>query len=141
MLMPRRFILDDFPRNITEARLLDEMLESRNQPLQRAIELSDSNANLLDTRITGRLTHLASGRTYHTIFHPPKQHMKDDITGEPLTHRPDDTVKNTRERSSIYREHLSPISDYYKRKGIWREVDGSSGPIEVCDSIMNAIHR
>lgn len=136
-----RFILDDFPRNVTEARLLDEMLESRNQPLHRVIEVGVSDSHLLDRRITGRLTHLASGRMYHTIFHPPKEYMKDDITGEPLVHRSDDTVDTTRERLSIYNQRVSPISDYYKRKGIWREVDGSSGPVQVHSSIMNAIYR
>ncbi|KAJ9247691.1 hypothetical protein DTO207G8_7921 [Paecilomyces variotii] len=135
------FVLDDFPRNLTEARLLDQMLESQNQRLHHAIELGVSDTGLLESRITGRLTHLASGRLYHTIFHPPKEYMKDDITGEPLVHRPDDTVRNMRDRLNIYRERMTLIPDYYKRKGIWREVDGSQGEGQVFNSILREIER
>jgi adenylate kinase len=75
------------------------------------------------------------------IFHPPKEYMKDDVTGEPLVHRPNDSGKVFRERLSIYHQRIGPITDYYKRKGIWRQVDGTPGPIPVFNSILNALDK
>src|SRR6266516_1634547 len=75
------FILDGFPRTVAQAERLDEMLNARGQKLQHAIELQIDDS-LLVSRITGRLIHPASGRSYHKIFSPPKEPMKDDITGE-----------------------------------------------------------
>lgn len=62
-----RFILDGFPRNVAQAEKLDEMLEKRKQPLEHAVQLL-VNDNLLVSRITGRLIHPASGRSYHKEF-------------------------------------------------------------------------
>ena len=70
----RRFILDGFPRTVPQAEKLDQMLEKKDQKLQHAIQLL-VNDNLLVSRITGRLIHPASGRSYHKEFacvlHPP----------------------------------------------------------------------
>jgi adenylate kinase len=83
----RRFILDGFPRTVPQAEGLDAMLKERGQTLQHAVELQIDDS-LLVARITGRLIHPASGRSYHTTFNPPKEAMKDDVTGEPLIHNP-----------------------------------------------------
>ena len=83
------FILDGFPRTIPQAEKLDSMLESRKTPLQKAVELKIDD-ELLVARITGRLVHPASGRSYHKLFNPPKKEMTDDVTGEPLVQRSDD---------------------------------------------------
>ncbi len=78
------FILDGFPRTVPQAEKLDEMLVAKKQELQHAIELKIED-QLLISRITGRLIHPASGRSYHREFNPPKKSMKDDITGEPVS--------------------------------------------------------
>ncbi|KAI7332886.1 Adenylate, partial [Hortaea werneckii] len=83
------FILDGFPRTVPQAEKLDGMLAAQQKPLKHAIELQ-LNDELLVARITGRLIHPASGRSYHKIFNPPKQSMTDDVTGEPLIQRSDD---------------------------------------------------
>jgi adenylate kinase family enzyme len=80
------FILDGFPRTVIQAERLDDMLKRSGQKLQHAVELQIDDS-LLVARITGRLVHPASGRSYHRIFNPPKEPMKDDITGEPLVQR------------------------------------------------------
>jgi len=84
------FILEGFPRTVTQAEGLDDMLKKENKPLKHAIELQIDDG-LLVSRITGRLVHPASGRSYHKVFNPPKDNMKDDITGEPLIQRSDDS--------------------------------------------------
>ena len=74
------FILDGFPRTVPQAEKLDDMLNAKQQALKHAIELQIDDS-LLVARITGRLVHPASGRSYHKIFNPPKYDMTDDVTG------------------------------------------------------------
>ncbi|ORX45949.1 adenylate kinase [Piromyces finnis] len=124
------FILDGFPRTVAQAEKLDEMLEKRNQKLDTAIELTVDDS-LLFKRITGRLVHPASGRSYHKIFNPPKVEGKDDITGEPLIQRSDDTEAALKKRLIAYHKQTVPVADYYKKKGIWRGVDASQPPSAV----------
>jgi adenylate kinase len=74
------FLLDGFPRTIVQAEKLDALLEKRNQSLDSVVEFLIDDS-LLVKRITGRLIHKASGRSYHEEFNPPKVPMTDDITG------------------------------------------------------------
>jgi len=74
----RGFVLDGFPRTVPQAQKLDEMLEKRHSKLDQAIEFSIDDS-LLVRRVTGRLVHPASGRSYHTEFNPPKKTMTDDV--------------------------------------------------------------
>ncbi|KAK6389053.1 adenylate kinase, partial [Oleoguttula sp. CCFEE 5521] len=83
------FILDGFPRTVPQAAKLDSMLSQKRSPLAHAIELQIPDS-LLVARITGRLVHPASGRSYHKLFNPPQKSMTDDVTGEPLIQRSDD---------------------------------------------------
>ena len=93
------FILDGFPRTVAQAEKLDEMLGNKNQELKHAVELQIEDS-LLVARITGRLIHQSSGRTYHKIFNPPKKEMTDDVTGEPLIQRSDDNEDALKKRLS-----------------------------------------
>ena len=72
---------------------------------------------LLVSRITGRLVHPASGRTYHITNHPPKVHMKDDVTGEPLIQRSDDNAETLIKRLKSYHSMTTPVVEYYKKRG------------------------
>ncbi|KAL1955615.1 hypothetical protein VTO42DRAFT_8348 [Malbranchea cinnamomea] len=129
------FILDGFPRTVAQAERLDEMLNARNQKLQHAIELQIDDS-LLVSRITGRLIHPASGRTYHRIFNPPKEDMKDDITGEPLVQRSDDNVEALKKRLVTYHAQTAPVVGYYKSTGIWKGIDASQEPGQVWKSLL-----
>lgn len=100
------------------------MLEERNQKLQHAVELQIDDG-LLVSRITGRLVHPASGRSYHKIFNPPKQTMKDDITGEPLIQRSDDNADALKKRLITYHQQTAPVVGYYQKTGIWKGIDAS----------------
>nr|CAD7263840.1 unnamed protein product [Timema shepardi] len=73
------FLLDGFPRTLPQAEKLDHLLEKRNESLDAVIEFSIDDAYLV-RRITGRLTHPSSGRSYNEEFHPPKVPMKDDVS-------------------------------------------------------------
>jgi len=131
------FILDGFPRTVVQAEKLDEMLESRKKPLNSVIELMIDD-NLLVSRITGRLIHPSSGRTYHREFNPPKIAMKDDVTGEPLIQRSDDNVASLKKRLESFHKQTVPVAEYYKKKNIWYGVDASQSPKAVWAS-LNAI--
>ncbi|KAF2274283.1 adenylate kinase 1 [Westerdykella ornata] len=129
------FILDGFPRTVTQAEKLDEMLAASRKPLQHAIELKIDDA-LLVSRITGRLIHPASGRSYHSIFNPPKEPMKDDITGEPLIQRSDDNADSLKKRLVTYHTQTAPVVEYYRKTGIWKGVDASQEPGQVWKSLL-----
>lgn len=129
------FILDGFPRTVAQAKGLDEMLVKENKPLQHAIQL-EIDDGLLVSRITGRLIHPASGRTYHKVFNPPKDTMKDDVTGEPLIQRTDDNADTLKKRLATYHSQTSPVVAYYKDKGIWSGIDASQEPGLVWKNIL-----
>lgn len=112
------------------------MLSEQQKPLKHAVELQIDDA-LLVARITGRLIHPASGRTYHKIFNPPKAAMKDDVTGEPLIQRTDDNAETLKKRLGTYHAQTAPVVSYYKKKGIWSGVDASQEPSVVWQSLLN----
>lgn len=132
------FILDGFPRTVPQAQGLDAMLRARNQKLQHAIELQIDDS-LLVARITGRLIHPASGRSYHSTFSPPKEPMKDDITGELLIQRSDDTADALKKRLATYHKQTTPVVDYYQKTGIWKGVDASQQPGQVWKNVLEIL--
>ncbi|KKK13904.1 adenylate kinase cytosolic [Aspergillus rambellii] len=134
------FILDGFPRTVAQAERLDDMLDARKQKLQHAIELQIDDA-LLVARITGRLVHPASGRSYHKIFNPPKEEMKDDITGEPLIQRSDDNADTLKKRLGTYHAQTAPVCEYYKKTGIWKGIDASQEPGQVWKSLLGVFDK
>jgi len=130
------FILDGFPRTVVQAERLDSMLASRGGKLDHAIQLEIDDA-LLVSRITGRLVHPASGRSYHRLFNPPKEPMKDDVTGEPLIQRSDDNAETLKKRLVTYHQQTAPVVDYYKRTKIWQGIDASQEPGVVWKTLLN----
>jgi adenylate kinase len=101
------FILDGFPRTIVQAQKLDEMLAESGDKIDGVVEFKIDDKVLVD-RITGRLVHAASGRSYHLLFNPPKREMVDDVTGEPLMHRSDDNAEALVKRLDAY--HAQTVS-------------------------------
>lgn len=111
------------------------MLKAKSQPLAHAIELQIDDA-LLVARITGRLVHPASGRSYHKIFNPPKEEMKDDVTGEALVQRSDDNEGALKKRLATYHDQTAPVVNYYQKTGIWKGIDASQEPGQVWKSLL-----
>jgi len=128
------FVLDGFPRTVTQAKKLDEMLENRKEKLDSVIQMLIED-QLLISRITGRLIHPGSGRTYHKEFNPPKKVMTDDVTGEPLIQRSDDNVETLRKRLAAFHQQTGPVAEYYKTKGLWHGIDAAQSPSVVWDSL------
>jgi len=131
------FLLDGFPRTVVQAEKLDELLEKRKSSLDSVVEFGIADSILL-RRITGRLIHSSSGRTYHEEFNPPKVPMLDDITGEALSRRSDDNAKALKKRLEQYHAQTSPLVDYYSKKGIHVKVDAALKPKVVFANIEAA---
>ncbi|KAI8983807.1 adenylate kinase 1 [Pilobolus umbonatus] len=132
------FILDGFPRTVSQAGMLDIMLRAMNIPLSNVINLI-TGKNTLEERISGRLIHADSGRTYNTSFIPPSVPMKDNVTGESLTQRSDDIPFVLQSRLSEFNKHTEEILSYYESKGILNTVDASRTADEVSDSIHSIL--
>ena len=102
------YLLDGFPRTIPQADAMREF----NIDVDYVVEISVDDAEIIK-RMSGRRAHLASGRTYHTIYNPPKEEGKDDVTGEPLVQRDDDKEETVKKRLDIYHEQTEPLINYY----------------------------
>ena len=128
------YLLDGFPRNLFQAKKLDEMLAAQNEQIDNAIELCVDDKTVV-TRIAGRRFHLASGRSYHIKFNPPKVDGKDDVTGERLVQRDDDNEETLQSRLITYHEQTKPLVKYYEEKGILVSIDGIGTPDEIFSRI------
>jgi adenylate kinase len=93
----RGLLLDGFPRTAVQAEKLDSFLASKRQKIDHAVEFKVNDSILIE-RVEGRRVHLASGRSYHVKFNPPKVEGKDDETGEPLIQRKDDNAEVLKKR-------------------------------------------
>lgn len=116
------------------------MLDKRHTALDAVIEFSIDDS-LLVRRITGRLIHQSSGRSYHEEFHPPKSPMKDDVTGEPLIRRSDDNVEALKKRLASYHTQTKPLTEYYGLRGLHYKIDAARGAKDVfanIDSIFSS---
>ncbi len=102
------FLLDGFPRTITQA----DALKAERISLDAVIEI-DVEDEVIVQRISGRRVHPASGRVYHVKHNPPKVADVDDETGEPLVQRVDDKEETVRYRLSVYHDQTSPLKEYY----------------------------
>ncbi|RXW13207.1 hypothetical protein EST38_g12649 [Candolleomyces aberdarensis] len=130
------FVLDGFPRTVPQAQKLDGMLSARGEKLDSVVQLLIDD-QLLISRITGRLIHPASGRSYHKTFNPPKKTGIDDITGEPLIQRSDDNAETLTRRLKTYHTQTGPVVDYYKAKGLWHGIDAAQSPKVVWDNLRS----
>ena len=102
------FLLDGFPRTIPQAEAMKEAAIT----IDMVIEIDVPDNVILD-RLSGRRTHLASGRIYHIHNNPPKIQGKDDLTGEDLVQRDDDKEETILKRLSVYHSQTKPLVDYY----------------------------
>ena len=104
------FLFDGFPRTIPQA---DAMKEA-SVPIDAVVDIDVPDGEIIK-RMSGRRAHLASGRTYHIVFNPPKVEGKDDVTGEPLVQRDDDKEETVRKRLEVYHDQTEPLIGYYQK--------------------------
>lgn len=122
------WLLDGFPRTRGQAEELNKMLGKHDADLNLVVEL-DVDQNVILERIEARWIHTASGRVYNLDYNPPKTPFKDDLTGEALTKRSDDTAEVFQKRLDKYNEGLDVLRDFYEKKGIYRTVSGNTSDI------------
>ncbi len=104
------YLFDGFPRTIPQA----QAMKDAQVKLDAVVEITVPDSDIID-RMSGRRVHVASGRTYHVKFNPPKTEGKDDLTGEPLIQRDDDLESTVRKRLEVYHSQTKPLVDFYSR--------------------------
>ena len=103
------FLFDGFPRTIPQA----EAMKEAGVSIDNVVEIAVDDEEIVQ-RIAGRRVHEASGRVYHVVYNPPKVEGKDDVTGEELVQRMDDTEETVRHRLSVYHSQTKPLVDFYQ---------------------------
>jgi adenylate kinase len=104
------YLFDGFPRTIPQA----EAIKSAGVTLDVVLQIDVDDGEIVE-RMSGRRVHLASGRSYHVKYNPPKAADKDDVTGEPLAQRDDDRRETVAKRLEVYHAQTRPLIDYYAR--------------------------
>jgi adenylate kinase len=132
------FILDGFPRTTVQANMLDKLLKDEKMKLNSVVEFKVPDEKLV-ARITGRLLHKPSGRTYHKLFNPPKQAGKDDVTGEPLIQRSDDNEAALVKRLSEYHSKTMPIVQHYQKQGLYAALNADAPLDTVWRDLKNIV--
>jgi len=102
------FLFDGFPRTLAQA----EATREAGVVIDAVVEIQVPDGEIV-RRMSGRRVHLASGRTYHLVFNPPKVDGKDDVTGEPLIQRDDDHEETVRQRLRTYHEQTEVLATFY----------------------------
>jgi adenylate kinase len=102
------FLFDGFPRTIPQA----EALKAAGVEVDAVVEIAVPDEEIVK-RMSGRRVHLASGRTYHVVYNPPKEEGKDDVTGEPLIQRDDDSEETVLARLKVYHDQTEPLIEFY----------------------------
>ncbi len=129
------FILDGFPRTLTQARELDKMLAALNRPLSLVIELTVDDAALVD-RIAGRFACGKCGAGYHDSFRPPRKEGQCDVCGATeFTRRKDDNRETVKSRLDAYHAQTAPLLPYYRQRGVLKSVDGMAVISDVTRAI------
>ena len=135
------FLFDGFPRTIPQAQaLVDNGIE-----IDAVVELEVPDEKIVK-RMSGHRVHLASGRTYHIVYNPPKVEGKDDVTGEDLVIRPDDEESTVRNRLKVYHEQTEPLVAFYKELSktaptIYAAFDGNRDVQVISDDIINTLKK
>ncbi|KQH90276.1 adenylate kinase [Vibrio fluvialis] len=133
------FLLDGFPRTIPQADGLKEMGVNVDYVIE--FDVAD---DVIVERMAGRRAHLASGRTYHVVYNPPKVEGKDDVTGEDLVVRDDDKEETVRARLDVYHTQTAPLIEYYGKEAAagnttYLKFDGTKQVAEVSADIEKAL--
>jgi adenylate kinase len=137
------FLFDGFPRTIAQA----EAMKAAGVKLDFVLEIDVPDAAIVE-RISGRLFHTPSGRSYHTLFNPPKVEGKDDVTGEPLIQRDDDKEATVRKRLQVYQDQTRPLVEYYSRWALsgdaaapqYRRIDGTGSVDGITARALDALN-
>ncbi len=134
------YLLDGFPRTLPQA----DAVTNAGIEIDAVIEIDVPDEEIVK-RMSGRRAHLASGRTYHVVYNPPKVEGKDDETGEDLVQRDDDKEEVVKDRLKVYHEQTEPLIDYYKAQAAknpnikYIRVDGTADIADVEKAIVSEL--
>ena len=117
------FLFDGFPRTIPQA----DAMKDAGVGIDAVVEIDVPDEEIIK-RMSGRRAHLASGRTYHIIYNPPKVEGKDDVTGESLVQRDDDKEETVKKRLEVYHSQTEPLVNYYKK---WASSGADGAPQHI----------
>ena len=134
------YVLDGFPRTIPQAEALDAALGKINEKMDYAIDVDVPDENIVN-RMSGRRACLNCGATYHLISIPPKVEGICDVCGEKLILRDDDKPETVKNRLSVYHEQTQPLIDFYAKKNVLAEVDGTKDMEEVFEDIVKILGK
>jgi len=133
------YLFDGFPRTIPQA----EALKEAGVPIDAVVEIDVPDEEIIK-RMSGRRVHLASGRTYHVVFNPPKAEGKDDETGEPLIQRDDDKEGTVKARLKVYHDQTEPLIRFYSKEAEagsckYVKINGVGGVDQIREAIFNGL--
>ena len=136
------YLLDGFPRTIPQA----DAMQENGIDVDYVVEISVADEEIVK-RMSGRRAHLASGRTYHILYNPPKVEGIDDISGEPLVQREDDTEETVKRRLAVYHDQTEPLIEYYREFANSEKstaphyvaIDGVGSVNDIKDKILAAL--
>jgi adenylate kinase len=136
------FLFDGFPRTIVQA----DALKSAGVKLDCVLEIDVPDSAIVE-RMSGRRVHVASGRTYHDRFNPPKVAGVDDVTGEPLIQRVDDQEETVKKRLAVYAQQTRPLVEYYQQWAAsgdpeapkYRKISGTGSVDEITARALAAL--
>jgi adenylate kinase len=136
------YLFDGFPRTLPQA----DALKAAGIPVDAVVEIDVDDAEIIK-RMSGRRAHLASGRTYHIEFNPPKVAGKDDVTGEDLVQRDDDKEETVKKRLDVYHKQTEPLIKYYSEWSAtgedgapsYHKIAGIGSVEDIRDSIFRAL--
>jgi len=136
------YLLDGFPRTIPQA----DAMKENSIDVDFIVEISVADSEIIK-RMSGRRAHLASGRTYHVTYNPPKVEGIDDVSGEALVQREDDKEETVKHRLEVYHQQTEPLIEYYQEFADSREddapkyvaIDGIGSVDSIRDNILDAL--
>jgi adenylate kinase len=132
------FLLDGFPRNVSQADALAAMLAGAGRRLTSVLLIDVPDEEVV-RRLAGRRVCLKNGHVYHVELDPPKREGVCDQDGSRLIQRDDDSEETIRRRLEVYARQTAPLIDYYEKAGLLRRFDGRRNPDEVHDHIRATV--
>ncbi|MCG0238185.1 MAG: adenylate kinase [Firmicutes bacterium] len=134
----RGFIFDGFPRTVVQADGLERLLEELQMPLEAVVNIVVPDTELVE-RAVGRRTCKECGEIYHLRTRPPQKEGVCDRCGGELVHRSDDNPETVRARLAEYHAKTAPLIEYYRSRGLLREVDGTQPVAAVSEAIRKVV--
>lgn len=137
---PQGYMLDGFPRTVTQAKDLDDILQKVNKPLD-CVLCMETAPELIISRLAGRRVCRSCGALYHMKKKPPQKVGVCDVCGGEVYQRPDDNEETVRHRMEVYSKSTKPIIEYYQSKNKLMHIDGDMETIDLFDIVMKKFHE